>query len=68
MERTRDLGGCEIERAFELFFSDSQHPFHPHNGAAFVRRPFEAFQNLPDGLWVLNRRRPHRASELHTSD
>ena len=68
MECTRDLGGREVEGAFKLFFSNRQHPLHPRYSAVFVRRFFKVFKNLSDELWVLDGRRPHRASKLHTSD
>jgi len=66
MERTRDLGGCEVEGVFELFFSNRQHPFHPRHGAVFLRRLFYMFKNLADELRVLDGRGPHRASKLRT--
>jgi len=64
MECTRDLGGREVEGALEFFFCDRQHPFHPSHGTVFSWRLFKVFKNLADELWVLDRRGPHRASNL----
>lgn len=68
MERAGDLGGCEVERVFNLFSSDRQHPFHPRHGAIFSGRLFKVFENLSDELRVLYGGGPHGAGKLYQSN